>query len=168
MTSTAMVTRGAMRFLVELGYAPLAEVSLTNGRRADIVSLDRGGRCIIVEVKSGLADFRSDNKWRQYLDYCEEFYFAVDMSFPQEVLEENNSLPGLTGVIVADAFGAEIIRPACGRTVNAARRRALALKMARVGAMRLSGGVSGMDRGQAAGRPTLNPEMPASSSRNHF
>jgi hypothetical protein len=127
-----------MRFLVELGYAPLTEVSLTNGRRADIVALDRAGRTIIVEVKSSLADFRSDNKWQEYLSYCEEFFFAVDADFPRAVLDEAGSLPHVTGVILADAYGADIIRPAASRVVNAAKRKTLTLKMARIGAMRLS------------------------------
>lgn len=138
MTSTGQVTRGAMRFLLELGYAPLTEVPLTNGRRADIVALDRGGRTIIIEVKSSLADFRSDNKWRDYLSYCEEFFFAVDADFPRAALEEADSLPAVTGVILADAYGADIIRPAASRGVNAAKRRTLTLNMARIGAMRLA------------------------------
>ncbi|WP_262692219.1 MmcB family DNA repair protein [Kordiimonas aestuarii] len=141
MTSTDLVTRGAMRFLLDLGYAPMTEVSLTNRRRADIVALDRRGRTIIVEVKSCLADFRCDGKWQEYLDYCEEFYFAVDAAFPREVLEEATSLPEATGVMLADAYGAEIIRPASARPVNAARRKTLILKMARLGAMRLSDAV---------------------------
>ena len=138
MTSTEQVTRGAMCFLLELGYAPITEISLTNGRRADIVGLDRNGRTIIVEVKSSLADFRSDGKWTEYLSYCEEFYFAVDSHFPRTVLEEETSLPQVTGIMLADAYGAEIIRPAASRAVNAARRKTLTLKMARIGAMRLA------------------------------
>ncbi|WP_020398376.1 MmcB family DNA repair protein [Kordiimonas gwangyangensis] len=138
MTSTEQVTRGAMRFLLELGYAPMTEVSLTNGRRADIVALDRAGRTIIVEVKSSLADFRSDSKWQEYLSYCEEFFFAVDGDFPRTVLDEDGSLPSVTGVILADAYGADIVRPAATRVVNAAKRKTLTLKMARLGAMRLT------------------------------
>lgn len=138
MTSTAQVTRGAMRLLLDLGYAPITELSLTNGRRADIVALDRAGRTTIIEVKSCLTDFRSDTKWPEYLSYCEEFYFAVDSRFPQQVLEEETSLPHITGIMLADAYGAEVVRPAAIRTVNAAKRRTLTLKMARLGAMRLS------------------------------
>jgi hypothetical protein len=143
MTSTDQVTRGATRLLLDLGYAPITEVSLTNGRRADLVALDAKGRCIIVEVKSGLADFRSDGKWQQYLDYCEEFYFAVDGAFPLAVLEEATSLPGTTGIMIADAYGAEIIRPAAARPVNAARKKKLTLSLARIGGLRLSASVTG-------------------------
>ncbi|WP_420428728.1 MmcB family DNA repair protein [Kordiimonas sp.] len=143
MTSTEVVTRGATRLLLELGYAPITEVPLTNGRRADIVSLDPKGHCMIVEVKSGLADFRSDHKWQEYLDYGEEFYFAVDQDFPLEVLNEETSLPDITGIMIADAYGAEILRSAANRRMNAARKKTLTLKMARLGGMRLAEQVTG-------------------------
>lgn len=138
-TSTQEITRGAMRLLGELGYAALPEVSLTNNRRADIVGLDKRGRVMLVEVKSCLADFRSDSKWQDYLDYAEEFYFAVDGSFPREVFDEPSSLPEVTGIILADRYGGDIIRPAAPKGLNAARRKSLTLTMARAGALRLYG-----------------------------
>ncbi len=63
--TTASVTRGAARLLVALGYAPLTEVTLPNGRRADLMALGRKGEIFIVEVKSGLDDFRYDQKWHE-------------------------------------------------------------------------------------------------------
>lgn len=137
-TSTQEITRGAMRLLSELGYAPLTEVSLTNNRRADIIGLDRKGQVMLVEVKSCLSDFRSDGKWPDYLAYAEEFYFAVDRTFPREVFDEPSSLPQTTGIILADRFGGEVIRPAARQTVNAARRKALTLTVARAASQRLS------------------------------
>lgn len=137
-TSTPEVTRGAIRLMLDLGYAPLTEVSLTNRRRADIVALNRKGRPVIVEVKSGVADYRADKKWTDYLAYCEEFYFAVDRDFPLDLFDEPDSLPDRVGLILADAFGADIIRPAATMPVNAARLKALTLKIARTGALRLA------------------------------
>lgn len=137
MTSTADITKGACRLLVDMGYAPLTEVSLTNNRRVDIVGLSKKGALVVVEVKSGLADYRSDKKWQEYLPYSEEFYFAVDQEFPLQVLEEDSCLPSETGIIVADRYGAEIIRPAARRKVNAQRAKTFIQKMARTGAMRL-------------------------------
>lgn len=136
MTSTEFVTKGACRLLVDMGYAPLPEVSLTNGRRVDIVGLSKKGGLIVVEVKSGLADFRSDQKWQEYLPYCEEFYFAVDDKFPISVLEEAESLPEETGIIIADQYGGEVVRPAATRKVNVQRAKTLVQKMARTGALR--------------------------------
>ena len=64
--TTQAVTRGAARLLVDLGYAPLAEVTLPNGRRADLMALGPKGDIVIVEVKSGLDDYRVDRKWGEY------------------------------------------------------------------------------------------------------
>lgn len=139
MTSTARVTRGAERLLIELGYAPMREVSLTNGRRVDLVGLNKRGELAVVEVKSGVSDFRSDSKWHEYLDYCHSFYFAVDCDFPRRLLDEEISFPAETGVIVADAYGGEILREAGHRKVNATKARTLVQKMARTGALRLAG-----------------------------
>ncbi|MFC7296798.1 MmcB family DNA repair protein, partial [Marinobacter aromaticivorans] len=135
---TDSVTRGVLRFFMDLGFAPMTEIPLTNGRRVDVLALDRRGKAVIVEVKSSVADYRADRKWTEYLDYCEEFYFAVDASFPRELFDESDSLPETVGVIVADSYGADILRPAAVRPVNAARRKTLTLRMARAGAQRLS------------------------------
>ncbi|MCK0069335.1 MmcB family DNA repair protein [Kordiimonas laminariae] len=137
MTETVNITLGAERLLVELGYAPVREVVLKNNRRVDILGLNKPGGLVVVEVKSGLSDFRSDTKWQEYLDYCEEFYFAVDQHFPINVLNESTSLPDITGIIIADAYGGEVIREAASRKVNAARAKKLIQQMARTAAMRL-------------------------------
>lgn len=138
MTSTEKVTRGAVRLLHSMGYAAICELPLTNGRRADVVGLNKSGEVAIVEVKSCLSDFRSDSKWQQYLPYSDEFYFAVDSQFPLEVFDEETSLPDVTGIIIADAFDGEIIRLAKRSTVHPSRRKTLHLKMARIAAGRLS------------------------------
>ncbi|NVJ70898.1 MAG: MmcB family DNA repair protein [Alphaproteobacteria bacterium] len=135
---TEAVTKGAVRLMVELGFSPITEIPLTNGRRVDILALDRKGKSIIVEVKSSLADYQCDNKWQEYLAYCEEFYFAVGADFPRHVLDAPDALPETVGIIIADTYGGEIIRPATKRPVNAARKKTLILKMARAGAQRLS------------------------------
>ena len=72
-----LLARGVARALAQRGYATLTEVSLANGRRADVMGLGRGGELVIVEVKSSLQDFRSDAKWREYREFCDRFYFAV-------------------------------------------------------------------------------------------
>ena len=104
--TTSAVTRGAGRLMADMGYAPLFEVTLPNGRRADIMALGPRGEIAIAEVKSSLEDFVTDRKWREYLPYCDAFYFAVAPEFPREILPEE---PGL---IVADAFGGAVLREA--------------------------------------------------------
>jgi hypothetical protein len=131
--TTAAVTRGAARLLAALGYAPLAEVTLPNGRRADLMALGRRGEIFIVEVKSGLEDFRTDQKWGEYLAYCDAFAFAVAPEFPREHLPEH---PGL---IVADGFGGAVLREAPRATLAGARRKALTLAFGRLAALRAAG-----------------------------
>ncbi|HEY9236027.1 MAG TPA: DNA repair putative endonuclease MmcB, partial [Phenylobacterium sp.] len=103
---TLNVTRGAARLLADLGYAPLAEVSLPNGRRADLMALGPKGEIAIVEVKSGVEDYRVDRKWHEYLPYCDRYAFAVAPEFPREILPEE---PGL---LICDGFGGAVLREA--------------------------------------------------------
>ena len=60
--------RGAVRLLEAMGHGTLTEFPLKSGRRADILSLGAKGEIWIVEVKSGVPDFRSDHKWQDYLE----------------------------------------------------------------------------------------------------
>ena len=129
---TAVLTRGVMRLFVELGMSPLAEFKLANGRRADIAGVDRAGKIIIAEVKSCQADFDADQKWPEYLDFCDRYYFAVDPDFPMDIL------PAAEGLIVADGYGAAIKRVSIERPLVAARRKAVTLRFARQAAMRLA------------------------------
>lgn len=128
------IVRGVSRMLAERGCACLTEMSLPNGRRADIVAIGPRGEIDIIEVKSCLADFASDQKWPEYAPFCDRFYFAVDGDFPLERLPEE------VGFIVADAFGGAVVRPAQVQSQLApARRKALTLAFARLAAWRLQG-----------------------------
>jgi hypothetical protein len=131
--TTLAVTRGAARLFVDLGYAPLVEVGLPNGRRADIMALGPRGDIAIAEVKSGLDDFRADRKWGEYLAFCDAFFFAVAADFPHPIL------PAEPGLIVADAFGGAVVREAPASPLSGPRRKALTLAFARLGALRALG-----------------------------
>lgn len=131
--TTASVTRGAARLLGALGYAPLAEVTLPNGRRADLMALGPKGEIFIVEVKSSIEDFRTDQKWAEYGPYCDAFAFAVAPEFPREILPEE---PGL---IVADGFGGAVLREAPVVPLAGARRKALTIAFGRLAALRAAG-----------------------------
>jgi hypothetical protein len=128
--TTDAVTRGAARLFVALGYAPLAEVALPNGRRADIMALGPRGEIAIAEVKSSAEDYRTDRKWGEYAPFCEAFFFAVAPHFPREIL------PAGPGLIVADAFGGAVVAEAPVIPLAPARRKALTLAFARLAAMR--------------------------------
>jgi len=126
------LARGTARALAQLGYASLIEVPLANGRRADVLALGRDGVLLIVEVKSSVADFRSDRKWPDYREFCDRLAFAVPAEFPHRLIPED------CGLIVADPFGAVILRDGVVAPLASARRRALTLRFARVAAGRLT------------------------------
>ncbi len=128
--TTGLVTRGAARLMVDLGYAPLLEVGLPNGRRADVMALGPRGEIVICEVKSGPEDYLTDRKWGDYLPFCDRFYFAVAPEFPQDLL------PPEPGLIVADAFGGAVLREPEPAPLAGARRKALMLAFARLAAGR--------------------------------
>lgn len=127
---TLLLTRGVARLFRDLGLAPLPEFSMPNGRRADIAGLDQKGRFVIAEIKSCAADFTADGKWRDYLPFCDAFYFAVAEAFPREML------PCEEGLIIADGFGGAVLRAAVERPLAAARRKAVTLRFARQAAAR--------------------------------
>jgi hypothetical protein len=126
-----LLVRGVGRVLAERGYATLTEVSLANGRRADVMGLGRAGELVIVEVKSSLQDFRSDAKWPEYRAFCDRFYFAVAEDFPRD------AIPGDCGLVVADGFGGVVLREAPLLTLASARRKAVTLRFALLGSLRL-------------------------------
>ena len=125
------LARGVCRLLDAMGVCPLVEVPLGTGRRADVLGQDGKGRFTVVEIKSGLADFRADTKWMDYRDHCDRFYFAVGNEFPLD------ALPAHVGVIVADRFGAEIKREAPVQPMPQGLRRRQAIRFGRIAANRL-------------------------------
>lgn len=129
--AAAAIARGAARLLMAMGFVALPELSLASGRRADLVAISEKGEVWIVEIKTCLADFRTDGKWHEYRDFCDRLLFAVDSTFPQEVLPEG------TGLIIADRYGAGLVREPPLHALGAARRKALTLRFARVAASRL-------------------------------
>jgi hypothetical protein len=127
----AALSRGAGRLLYDHGYDCLAEFNLHNGRRVDLIALNRGGEVLIVEIKSSIADFRTDRKWTDYFDWCDGFFFAVGPAFPRE------TLPLEHGLIVADGYGGTMLRDAPRRKLSAPRRKTLTLRFGLVAARRL-------------------------------
>ena len=137
---TTRIRRGAARLCRALGWAPLHEVALPNGRRADILALQPGGDFACIEVKSGAADFLSDSKWHEYRDFADTLYFAVDPDFPQTLLPQD------VGLIVAADPDAVVIREAPLHRLAPARRRALTHRFASLAACRLEAVHDPLDR----------------------
>ena len=129
--AAADICRGVARLLRAHGMASLGEVSLANGRRADVVAAAGSGEIWIAEIKSSLDDFRADSKWPEYREFCDRLFFAVAPTFPHEVL------PADTGLIIADRYGGEVVRDAPEHKLTGARRKAMTLRLVHTAAMRL-------------------------------
>lgn len=127
----AELQRGVCRALRALGLSVVTELSLANGRRADVVALSSSGDITIVEIKSCLLDYQTDGKWQDYIEFCDRLYFAVNADFPCEVI------PVEAGLILADRYGAELVRDPVEERLSAARRKAMMLCFARAAALRL-------------------------------
>jgi hypothetical protein len=131
-SATALsIARGVRRLLRAQGWSTIAELPLANGRRADLVAIDSTSVIHIIEIKSSVADLKADHKWESYRDYCDHLSFAVTPDMPLQILPDD------TGLMIADAYGAEIIRDAPHHLLSPARRRAMLLRFAQLAADRL-------------------------------
>ena len=132
----ADVARGVGRLFYRHGLTMMCEVPLPNGRRADLVAVDARGEIVIVEIKVSRADLLGDMKWPDYLDYCDRFFWALPAGFDHSPLEGDAYLPARSGIIIADRYDAEILRPAATHSLAAARRKAEILRLARLAMQR--------------------------------
>jgi len=128
---SAAVARGICRLLARNDIWCLAEMPLRNGRRADLMGIDPKGHILIVEIKTARADLLGDGKWPDYLDFCDRFYWGLAPELDRAVLEGPDYKPDCCGIIVADGYDAEIVRPAPTHPLAAARRRVEVERLAR-------------------------------------
>lgn len=128
-----MIQRGVSRLLRAANFAVLPEFTLACGRRADLMAIADSGEIWIVEIKSSLEDYRSDRKWPEYRAYCDRLFFAIPTGMAPEIM------PAEAGLIIADNWGADIIRHSEVSSLHASRRKAVTLSFARAAAMRLHG-----------------------------
>jgi hypothetical protein len=126
------VARGCVRLLLAEELSPIVEFSLPNNRRMDIAALGPDGTIVGIEIKITVADLRADDKWPEYLPFCDLFYFAVPPEFPLA------ALPARTGLIVADRYGGAILKQSARARLHPSRRRALTLSFAQTAAERLA------------------------------
>jgi hypothetical protein len=126
-----ILARGVCRHLASHGFSVIEEFVPDRGLRVDVMALGPKGEIWIVECKSSRADFQSDHKWEGYLDWCDRYFWAVDLEFPSELL------PVETGLIIADGYDAEIVRMAPEDRLAGARRNVLIRKFATHAARRL-------------------------------
>ncbi len=129
--TAAAIQRGTGRMLLNAGFASISELSLANARRADLIAINARGEIWIIEIKSSPADYLSDHKWHDYMAYCDRFYFAIPADMDPELIDET------AGLMIADAWGAEIVREAREAKLSGARRKAVTLLLARSASLRL-------------------------------
>ncbi len=125
------LARGVQVLFESMGYASMTEVKLRSRRRVDVMGINDKGHILVAEVKSSPQDYRTDQKWQDYLEFCDQFFFAVAEDFPTDLIPDDQ------GLIIADDYHAEIIRPAADFKLNAARRKNMTLRFARQAATRL-------------------------------
>jgi hypothetical protein len=130
--AASAIARGVRRLVHAFGYSVISELPLASGRRADLVGLGGDGEIWIVEIKSSVADFRADHKWMDYRLHCDRLFFATAVDVPRDIFPED------AGLMIADRFGAAIIREAPRHRLHHATRRTMMLAFARAAALRLS------------------------------
>lgn len=131
------VARGICRLFARNDIWCLQEMPLRNGRRADLMGIDPKGRIVLVEIKVSRADLLGDGKWPDYLDYCDRFFWGLPPQLDRACLDGEAFRPDSCGVIVADGYDGEILRPAPTFPLAAARRKVEVERLARAALRRL-------------------------------
>lgn len=133
----ADVARGVCRLFAQQGLVAIPEVPLPNGRRTDLTAIDAKGQITIVEIKVSRADLHGDGKWPDYCDYCDRFYWALASGLDPAILETPEYRPEASGLIIADRYGAAVVREAAARPLAPARRKAELLRVGRLAMRRI-------------------------------
>lgn len=131
LTGARAVARGVARMFLRHDIMVLPEVSLRNRRRADLMGIDAKGQIVIVEIKVARSDLLGDSKWTEYLGYCDRFYWALPIGFDASPVDGAAFLPERTGLIIADAYDAEMVRSAETNALAPARRKTETMRLAR-------------------------------------
>ena len=133
------VARGICRLFARNDIWCIPEMPLRSNRRADLMGIDAKGHLVIVEIKVSKADLLGDAKWGDYLEHCDRFYWGLAAHLDRACMETEAFLPERCGLIVADGYDAEILRPAATIPLNAARRKAEIERLARASLRRHMG-----------------------------
>jgi hypothetical protein len=133
----ADVVRGVSRLFARNDIFAVPEVPLRNNRRADLMAVDAKGVITIVEIKVSRADLLGDGKWTDYLEFCDQFYWAVPQGFDLTLFDRAALNPESAGLIVADRYDGAIVRAPLNTPLAGARRKVETLRLARMAARRL-------------------------------
>ncbi len=125
------VARGICRLFARNDIWCISEMPLPGGRRADLMGIDAKGQIVIVEIKVAKADLMGDAKWPDYLEFCDRFFWGLSPELDRACMETEGFMPDRCGLIVADGYDAEILRPAPLQKLAPARRKAQVERLAR-------------------------------------
>lgn len=126
-----MVRRGLQILLTDMRHVALPELVLSNGRRADLITISEKGEIWIIEIKTSIEDFRVDRKWPDYRAYCDRLFFATHKDVPLEIFPED------CGLLLSDGYGAHLMRGAPDHRLAPATRKSVMLNFSRAAAQRL-------------------------------
>lgn len=126
------VLRSLTRYFHRQGAMVLHEVPLPNGRRADLIALSAKGEVLLVEVKVARGDLLSDQKWADYLPWCDQFYWALADGLDDAILDHPERMPERCGRLIADRYDVALIREAAHHPMPPARRKAEHLRLSRL------------------------------------
>ena len=123
-TLSREILQKTMRFLSLKGYKVLSEFALPNKKRVDIIALNLKKEIIIVEVKSNKNGVRLDKKWKNYLNYCNYFYFACNDKLKNFNFSKN------IGVIQKKFNAIKIIKKSKYKKLSQKKKNTLIFKIA--------------------------------------
>lgn len=72
----------------EIGLPKVYSDRRYGSKRADILCINSKDEVIILETKSSWQDYKTDNKWEHYLDWCHKFYFVAEDSLASRIKED--------------------------------------------------------------------------------
>lgn len=108
---TSVLAHAATMYLIDRRYSAHIEFGVKDNRRLDIIALNTKGHLIGIEVKSCIADFKTDKKWRDYLPFVNQLYFIFDEATwnkHSKVLKE--SIGKDAGIMITHTVGESFIR----------------------------------------------------------
>ena len=85
-TVADLLKLASISYLLKGGFSCHCELGLNSwGKlRADVIAVNLRSHLVVYEIKSSVADYSTDAKWRQYLEYCNKLCFV----FTEPVFEK--------------------------------------------------------------------------------
>lgn len=135
-TTADLLKEACISYLLKRGYSCFTELGLNSwGKlRADVIGMNLRADLVIFEVKSAVADYASDLKWRQYAQFSNRMYFV----FTEDVFSKLKSRladdlrgTGVGASVLCEQTGyLRIVMPAKKNKMVGSVKRTLVIRMA--------------------------------------